>query len=440
MDCASSSSLRLAAAAALALLAACETSKAGPSMGRADTGTGGMTLTCQTMADCNGMGICVGGVCESVTACSSDMECSASGGVCHSTRGFCVECDGRHANECPMGKTCQFDFTCVAIGGGGDGGVADAGASCSGMCSDRTMCGTDQVCRAGSCCPPPARCRTTDDCPANRPECNGATGECFGGDSCRMDSDCSTRMGCGGNACFCDTPGAGRPGTCKMRPDECANDEDCNPGRYMQKLCTLGAPAPRRCITAVNCTSDAQCTDPAGLVCDLTMGSPSYQRCKNGKPCPMGNECAATEVCQAQVCASKSCLNTPTLCMANETCDRATARCIPNQTTSCTSDMQCQLGQWCDTMVSLCKPGCRDNNECPGGICNATHACENPMGGYCGPCMSDMDCPMGTKCFTNPFTMTSQCKETCSMILMDPCTTNPMAVCIFGQCSCTLGM
>jgi hypothetical protein len=376
----------------------------------------------------------VGGVCEAVTPCQDDNACTASGKVCHTTRGYCVQCDGRHTNECPAGTTCQFDFTCAALTAG-DGGVSDGG-SCSGQCTDRTMCGTDQVCRGGACCPPPARCVSINDCPVNRPECNGATGECFGGDSCIQDMECDGKPGCAPGACFCDAPAVGQPGECRARPDECQDDMGCwQNGAYAGKVCTVQA-SPRRCVDAPNCTGDVACAS-LGLVCDLVMASPSYQRCVNGTPCPNGNECnPSTQACVDMVCVGKNCNNTPNFCMANERCDMATGTCLPLMSGTCTTDGMCNPGFWCNTAVNMCELGCRDSSECSGGVCDANHRCQQPTGNVCGPCTSDADCPAGTNCRPHSIRSEMLCYEACNAFAGEDCMLNPNAVCFALRCAC----
>ncbi|MBI2377149.1 MAG: hypothetical protein HYV07_24320 [Deltaproteobacteria bacterium] len=416
----------LASLLALALLAGCRDTK--PSTGtppKADTGTTGPVL-CSTTSNCGGLGICVAGVCEAVVACAGDTACGA-GQVCHTTRGYCVECDGRHANECPTGQTCQFDFTCVPIGGANDAGTGDGG-TCSGTCATRAECAADQVCKTGACCAPPPRCFTTEDCPASRPECNGADGRCFGGDVCTSDSDCLTKPGCSGGGCFCDPPGGA--GTCRVRPNECASDADCNDAT---KLCTLSA-TPRRCITAASCTSDTQCA-PDGLICDT-----ASMRCKNGRPCPTGTECTpTTQACVAGVCVPRSCLNDPTICNSTtEVCD-ATGHCVPNMSgNTCTADSNCNSGYYCNTSTSRCALGCRTNTDCPNGTCGAAHQCQYGQGAVCAECdpaLNGADCPAGSTCFDSPI-LGPLCRESCGAISGTTCMANPSASCIFGKCSC----
>ena len=386
-------------------------------------------LPCSTTADCGGQGICVAGLCQQVRSCQDDDDCASEGKVCHTNRFYCVECDGQHADECPANFTCQYDFTCVMVGGGG----TDAGTSmCSGNCTDRTECGPDNVCKDGACCPPPTRCFSPNDCPVSQPECNGATGECFGGSGCFNDMDCDDEPGCGGGICRCDI-GMAPPGNCVLRDNECDTDDDCRMnGAYVGLFCTINA-TPRRCLTAPDCTSDAQCVSE-GLICDLAPGSDSNGKCVNGMPCtPGGMECnPTTQICDpmSMVCVGQNCINTPTLCMPDETCDPATGQCVQS---GCMVDTDCNTGFWCNTAQGMCQPGCRDNSDCgAGGVCDANHQCQT-MTGVCGACMDDADCPAGTRCVD----ATMMCHETCSMAGGMPCS-DPNRQCIFGNCSCFL--
>jgi hypothetical protein len=390
---------------------------------------------CNNTTDCGGAGICVSGVCEVVKSCMNDMDCAADHKVCHSHRFYCVQCDGTHMNECPANEACQFDFTCVAIGGSDGGTPSDAGGgdggtqACMGNCTDRTMCSNSQVCSNGHCCPPPARCFSPNDCPAAHPNCNGSTGVCFGGDNCMMDQDCEMKTGCMGGLCTCVM------GVCQQRANMCMNDNDCRVnGAYVGKYCTLQSP-PNRCAMAPSCTMNSDCAQQ-GLLCDTQMGSDSYHHCVNGTPCPMGNECNSTQACVNHVCVQKNCLNTPSLCTAMQHCDAATAMCVNTQMGMCSTDTDCQMGFYCNTLQSpaVCQLGCRDNTSCMGGICNANHQCQTGMGMVCGMCTTDHDCPAGTHCLMG----LNLCYQPCDMTTGMGCTFRPTAMCVFGNCSCFL--
>lgn len=414
--------------ATMLALSACD-SNGGTGTTIVDAGT--TTLTCSTTSDCQGTGVCVAGLCEAVESCMSDEDCAADGKVCHSQRFFCVECDGR-TGQCAEGQTCQFDFTCVSSSSGSDAGVSDGGSQCTGSCADRTECASDAICRDGACCPPPSRCSSAEDCPTSAPQCNGATGQCFGGSGCFSDSECESETGCAGGACFCNISGS-PPGTCELKPDECQTDPDCyDNGAYAMKYCAL-AGTPKLCQNAPSCSTDADCAS-LGLVCDLTAGSPSQGYCINGIECPNGTECPNGQVCVAGRCAGANCITQPSLCTSTQMCDTATGMCVDIMTGACTVDTDCATGQYCNTAVGQCQTGCRSNADCGTGVCNAAHMCEYPNNALCGPCSSDADCPGGTECVD--IAGTSLCREGC--LLSQTCTIDTTRTCVLAYCSCLL--
>jgi hypothetical protein len=135
------------------------------------------------------------------------------------------------------------------------------------------------------------------------------------------------------------------------------------------------------------------------------------------------------------ICVAKSCLNTPSLCTAQQMCN-AMGMCVTLMTTNCTADAMCPAGNYCDTMAGVCKAGCRGAMDCPMGVCNASHSCQSGPGTLCGPCMQNTDCPAGTQCINSPLTG-QKCHETCNAISGNGmCTMNPMAMCILFICSC----
>jgi len=204
-------------------------------------------------------------------------------------------------------------------------------------------------------------------------------------------------------------------------------------GNYDGKYCALSA-SPKVCLEAPNCTDDIDCSLLL-LVCDQTMGSPSQDRCINGIACPNGNECPNTQTCLDGTCVGQNCINTPSLCGMGESCNMQTGRCqMGGGTTSCTDDVDCPQGQYCNTGSNICLPGCRDNSDCPmGAICDASHQCVQPPGGLCGPCQSDSDCPAGTVCFDS-LILGQLCRERC--LPGSSCMLNPQAMCTFFYCSC----
>ncbi len=410
----------------LLLLVACDGGSQAPSS-VVDAGSG--PLICQSTADCQGTGVCVGGLCEAVDTCEDDSDCAAAGLVCHRQRLFCVECDGR-PGQCAEGQTCQFDFTCVATEP-----PTDPSDGCSDPCADRAACAPDRVCRNGTCCPPPSRCASPEDCPESSPECNGATGQCFGGSGCFQDDDCETEPGCAGDGCFCDIQGA-PPGTCRVRPNACDDDMDCwDNGSFARRYCALSA-QPRRCLAAPPCTRDLDCAN-LGLICDLTPGSPSEGFCQNGRACTGPSDCEPAQVCVGGRCAGANCVNQPSLCAAGETCDPSTGQCVPAQSSGCTRNEDCPQGQFCNVQVNppACQPGCRSNADCPpNGRCNAMNQCEFPSNSICGPCTTDSDCPGGTQCQGIDSLGLTFCLQPC-LLNLTRCSL-PGATCALLYCTC----
>lgn len=367
------------------------------------------------------------GICQGTASCQDDAYCAGGGGdVCHQQRFFCVECDGR-PGQCPAGMGCQFDFTCAAVGGN------PAADVCEGSCADRSACAEDQVCLDGQCCAPPRRCRSVEDCPRSTPECNGATGQCFGGDGCFSDPECKEQTGCAGGQCQCDLA-QGAPGSCRLRPDECAADSDCwQGGAFAQKVCVTQR-SPRLCADAPTCGSDADCR-AEGWVCDLESASPSFGFCQNGTPCtPDGAECVGDAVCDNGVCRPPNCLNTPSLCAADEICDTLTGSCMPRQGGACAVDGDCAAGFYCNATVGICEVGCRENSECDPGICNALHQCEYPVGQFCGPCTINADCPASSDCVDVPL-VGQICLEQCLPFINIGCS-DPTQECVLAYCNC----
>lgn len=137
--------------------------------------------------------------------CVGDGDCQ-SGQVCHTTRKFCVQCDGRHPNECPAGQACRADFKCVVPDrtdsgisqdtGGQDTGVPpDAGQSrnenTNALCSDGVSNDGDPFvdCDDPDCSGSPFVTVCIDDAGLSRDA--GSVGLC---EACSHDSDCPVAL------------------------------------------------------------------------------------------------------------------------------------------------------------------------------------------------------------------------------------------------------
>lgn len=171
----------------------------------------------------------------------------------------------------------------------------------------------------------------------------------------------------------------------------------------------------------IECASDSPCLNPA-LKCELSSGTcveclPSADDCVAGEYCSSSFECVAGckpgDACGGGVCganhqcvdcsADKACANTALKC---ELTSGSCVECLP-------SADDCIDGEYCDESFS-CSPGCKSTDACGGGICNASHVCEecsaeracansalkcNLTTKTCEECLTTADeCPDGKYC------------------------------------------
>ncbi|HEY8076749.1 MAG TPA: hypothetical protein VIF62_21635 [Labilithrix sp.] len=184
-----------------------------------------------------------GNLCTKPSDCPSGSSCGADN-KCHA--GDCS------TSGCPSQFVCKISgglAQCVAIGGGGDGGVTS-------QCSSDTDCPTPagSKCLSGQCVAPADQCADQTQCPSGdqcvqgacTPSCNGGT-PCPTGFSCNPDqhvctgnpTPCTTSASCsGGDVCVeqhCVAPcGAGF--TCPS--GEVCIDGGCIPDQKPQFTCT----------------------------------------------------------------------------------------------------------------------------------------------------------------------------------------------------------
>ena len=104
-----------------------------------------------------------------------------------------------------------------------------------------------------------------------------------------------------------------------------------------------------------SCKGDSDC--PAATpVCDISTGK-CVGCLPDGKPCPDGSYCDATNKCSSGCASDGDCDNgggTPLVC------DTTTHKCV-----GCASDASCPLGSICK--ASACVPGCTDKHACQTG-------------------------------------------------------------------------
>jgi hypothetical protein len=225
------------------------------------------------------------------------------------------------------GCACAAEIGCGPPDGGAssttDAGVEDGSVSCSGTCNDRSECGPDLVCSAGECCPPPESCSSSEDCPMARPECNGFTEKCFGGDECFGDSECDPAT----PSCI---DGVCTTNDCLQIPGLCQGSEVCDP--------ETGRCVPNPLVPCPNGDTDCQ----SGYYCDVTLDPDECRLgCRGDGDC-LGGLCNASHQCEGGTPAGlcEPC-NTDADCPAGTTCSEG----LPGKL--CYESCNAYLGELC---------------------------------------------------------------------------------------------
>ncbi|MBL9039438.1 MAG: hypothetical protein JNG84_13045, partial [Archangium sp.] len=124
---------------------------------------------------------------------------------------------------------------------------------------------------------------------------------------------------------------------------------------------TLTLGCQRTQLAPNGCRSDAECGSPVeAFRCELQTG---VCFCRTDAACPGSQFCNASGFCQDRAgCETNADCTDPSLY-----CDTASGVCVPNG--RCTSDLQCALGEVCETASGRCVTGCRRNGDCPGTSC-----------------------------------------------------------------------
>ncbi len=187
----------------------------------------GVCVQCLTGAQCTGAGeVCLGHRCVAGTPCASSRTCM--GLVCETTRGVCVDC--------------LADVDCTVAG---------------------------EVCRANTCVPAPRPCRSSRECSVSDQVCDTARGACV---DCLTDVDCSAGQFCGAeNLCRAQVcvPNATscvdvmRVRVCDARGTAAA-DRPCGPS----EVCAMNRCQPRVCMPGERSCGSATQTrvcNPDGL-------------------------------------------------------------------------------------------------------------------------------------------------------------------------------
>lgn len=160
-------------------------------------------------------------------------------------------------------------------------------------------------------------------------------------------------------------------------------------------------------VTGRGCSEDGDCGSPASAFrCEAQTGA-CY--CRNNDACPASQFCNVVGFCQDRSGCEKNadCLD------ASLFCETTSGTCLARG--RCSNDLQCGLGQVCDTRRSICVEGCRHDGDCPGTSCRCGEAacgCDagTPEGvaacalGVCDPnfCSNVSFCRFGELCQAPP--------------------------------------
>lgn len=200
-------------------------------------------------------------------------------------------------------------------------------------------------------------CRVQNFCTAAE-VCNSATGLCV---ECVTDAECGNKGLCdpGTNVCECEPGFHACNGTCvndisiQSCGDSCTpcpDDPNGNPtcdGKTCGLMCGPGYSFDADTAACVQCTQQADCTDPSASVCDLG----------TCEPCTVGADCAHlsdTPICDAGACVECSAAD-DSACNGNS-CDTATGTCTTtpkgsvDRCGSCLADSECTAGHACAPM------------------------------------------------------------------------------------------
>ena len=373
--------LRIAAIAALVVVAGCG---AGPDTGRAEqrsTCDPGSDARCDPPCDdagCGASDCCGDGVCGGDETCGScAIDCGACP-ECGTQRGFCGDavCDSPLGEDC---DSCETDCGACSCDDGapcdGDAGAcADAGAcdDDAGTC-DAGTCGDDAGpcdagCDGGPCDEPDAGAGDCDAGVCTSCACATCGGDCtpttcaeLGYECGKADDGCGGELDCGA----CTEPetcgGGGTTGACGLPGDDCVpetcdDDEDGERCGEVDDGCggTVDCGA---CEEPMVCGASAenQCGYPVdecegledGVACDCD-GTPS--ECKNGVcDCDCvaaddGATCSDEDPCtEGDACADGACVGAPVPDCSGTTCEDGTL-CTTCDCDECPGDLACAGG------------------------------------------------------------------------------------------------
>lgn len=285
----------------------------------------------------------------------------------------------------------------------GEGGMGGEGGMQSMRCLRDNQCPDDQFCNvpAGETtglCE--TGCRTDpDNCPEGQ-LCDGASRECAD-EPCEADADCDGGQYCGADG---DCIDGCREGDDCGEPDDDGRESICN---TESRACEPLFP----CCNADACTEElpGACADGGGEVIDgvgTCEQNPCGPACEEDVDCPLGQYCNTED----GRCADGCRLDDPSTCQPSEFCDPDKHTC---EILRCATDDDCPEDRYCDPNTNLCVTGCRiDPDNCDEGEQCIEANNERECIPRCDPRAPDGDpagCLAGEYC--DPFTF--NCLEDC---------------------------
>jgi len=288
-------------------------------------------------------------------------------------------------------------------------------------CTDGDACTIGDQCTEGECTPGvPLFC--ADNNPCTDGSCDPASGcaftnnsaDCFDGNLCTVDDECSGGKCSGGPLQLCDDgnlctddscdPGSGCKFVANSKPcddgNACTTGDQCSNGK-----CTfLASPD---CNDGDICTND-YCSPATGCVHTL-----------NSAPCDDGDVCTTGDHCVLGQCkASGSFTCTDNNPCTNDVCDPKTGCAFPPNSSPCDDGTVCTVDDLCKG--GKCVPGaplsCDDSNSCTADSCDPVLDCQHvPVPG---------DCDDGNECTTEDQCQAGQCAGGPPLECVDgnPCT------------------
>jgi hypothetical protein len=336
-------------------------------------------LDCDDGVFCNGLEVCVGGVCDRgpIPSCDDGVGCTedrCTGATCEHVP-MDTLCTAGAGARCDRELDCQYD-ECNAATCAPTVGCQTATCTPDGMCVRASTCAATEMCCAGTCvpmgcddgdvctfdvcaasgcahdpistaCDDANPCTTGDMC--GRTGCRGTMRDCADTNPCTMDS-------CDGTGACIHTPIAG----------SCDDGNPCT----MSDTCTAGTCGG----TPLNCDDGVACTDD-------TCESGACNRRANDARCP-GGRCDPASGCQYPSCTAATCVS--------NACESAT--CTDPDT--CTRTPRCGAGLVC-CAGSCVAPGCSDGNPCTTDTCGAGGCSSVPNS---NPCEDGNPCTTGDTC------------------------------------------